>query len=108
MILKIKQGAADQNAWRFHDAVHELSHATVGRDEIPLLNGVPYNEQTGIQFEGDDGVVRETHFVEGALGLPEFCLCLTFMDYSGKPHEVYTDAQVYLLNDLGKTIERLA
>jgi len=106
MIIKIKQGAVDQNSWRFHDGVHEFSYATVQRSDIPLLGGVPHNEQMGIQYEGDDGVVRENHFVGAAI--PDYCLCLTFIDFNGKPHEVYTDAPVYLLNDGGKTIERLA
>jgi hypothetical protein len=106
MIIKVKQGAVDQNSWRFHDGVHEFSYATVERSRIPLLDGVPHNEQMGIQFEGDDDVVRETHFIGAAL--PEQCLCLCFIDFNGKPHEVYTDAQAYLLNDSGKTIERLS
>lgn len=106
MIIKIKQGAVEQNSWRFHDGVHEFSHATVEQSAIPLLDGIPYNEQMGIQFEGDDGVVRETHFIEAVM--PEFCTLLAFIDFNGKPHEVYTDAPVYLLNDSGKTIERLA
>ena len=105
MIIKIQQGAANQSSWRFHDSVHELGHATVDQSIIPLLDGVPHNEQMGIQFEGDDGVVRETHFI--GEGLPDFCLLLSFMDFNGKPHEVYTDATVFLLNDNGKTIERI-
>lgn len=105
MIIKMRQGAADQNSWRFLDDVHEFAYANVERSQIPFLSGVPHNEQMGIAFEGDDGVVRETHFV-GA-GIPEFCLCLTFIGFDDKPHEVYTDASLYLLNDSGKTIERL-
>jgi hypothetical protein len=106
MIIKIKQGAVDQDSWRFHDGVHEFSYATVDQSSIPMLDGVPHNEQMGIQFEGDDGIVMETHFIEAAI--PEFCTLLSFIDSNGKPHEVYTDAPVYLLNDSGKTIERLA
>jgi hypothetical protein len=105
MIIKIKQGAINQNSWRFHDGVHEFAYANVGKSRIPFLDGVPYNEQMGIAFEGDDGVVRETHFV--SIDIPEYCLMLTFIDFNGKPHEVYTDAPLYLLNDNGKTIERL-
>jgi len=106
MIIKVKQGAVDQNSWRFHDGVHEFAYAGVARERIPLLDGVPHNEQMGIQYEGDDGVVRETHFIGAAM--PEECLMLSFIDFNGKPHEVYTDAQAYLLNDAGKTIERLS
>lgn len=105
MILKIKQGAVDQDSWRFHDNLHEFAHAAVEQPAIPLLEGVPHNEQMGIQYEGSDGVVRETHFI--AAGMPDVCICLSFIDFNGKPHEVYTDATVFLLNDSGKTIERI-
>lgn len=105
MIIKIKQGAVDQVSWRYHDSAHEVSYAVVFSSCIPKINDVEITSQMGIQFEGDDGVVRETHFIEEVIG--ETCLCISFIDFNGKAHEIYTDATTYLLNDNGKTVERI-
>jgi len=104
MIIKIKQGAEDQVSWRFHDSAREVSYAVIFSKGMPKINDVEITSEMGLQFEGDDGIVRETHFISA---IAETCLCVSFIDFNGKPHEIYTDATVYILNDSGKTIERI-
>ncbi len=105
MIIKLKQGSEDQVSWRFHDSAREVSYAHVFASVLPVINGVKISDQMGVHFEADDDVVRETHFIGASI--PESCLCISFIDFNGKAHEIYTDAQAYLMNDSGKTIERI-
>ena len=103
MIIKVQQGAHD--SWRFYDNARNVQSAMVTRANVPTLDGIPEYDQCGITIELNDRI-EENACVPQPAG-PETIMLVSFINHDGVPCNLYVNTETYLLNDNGKTIERL-
>jgi len=94
MILKIKTANEEAaESWRFYEGVSNL-HYSLYYNEPAVENTVVSDEVQEIDHRDQSKVGRQ--FVE----------CCFYSDSTGPAH-VRANTAVYLLNDSGKTIERI-
>lgn len=104
MILKIK--ATDPNAaesWRFFDGVRDLHYSIF--NEIGKMNDSLKPQMVVVEGK-ENGDVQQIWFM-GPDNPVEKKIFLSFHSDLTGPTEIYCNTQCYLLNDLGKTIEKL-
>lgn len=101
MIIKT---AGEEGSWRFYDNVRELQNSWVSEDEVFKVDGLSDEDNAGVAIE-IEGVVVENNF--DSLKPMAMYLCLSFYDHQGQHRQLYLNRETYLLNDNGKTIEKL-
>jgi len=101
MIIKTKSLTG---SWRFYDSAREVQSAVVGKDKIPVIGSLPEDQQGGVGF------AEENVFYENMVTFPlanKTYLMISFFDHDYKARVLYVEDETYLLNDSGKTIERV-
>lgn len=103
MIIKIKTTGHDN--WRFYDNATAVQSCMIKRDECPQLTTVTDGNNFGFDNEG----IWEEVLFDSEKPTPEEILLISFCvgDINGKPINLYTNGATYLLNNEGKTIERI-
>lgn len=91
MILKVR-GTGEQESWRFYDGISEVQ-TSVG----------PRADYSGLGSHPD---VQEEWF-EIDTPAPVLFVFVAFLDKDGNPRHVIANTEVFLMNDNGRTIERL-
>ena len=86
MKLKVKT-ALEHGAWRYFEA-----------DEVQVERGLPkdFEKVSGVEYYAFD---------QGKENWP--CITISFFAPNGVPKEIFTNLEVYLLNDAGQTMEKL-
>lgn len=107
MIIKIKTPGEDN--WRFYDNARAVQSAEIDKNSVPQIvdHGTPVDENNNFGFlDGDvwTEVIMNPQIPDsGKVTLISFETTGLEADHVN----LYTNSTVYLLNDNGKTIERL-
>jgi hypothetical protein len=100
MIIKTR---GEAESWRFYDNAREVHYSFCHQADVPKVEILTNEENCGVSFDAD-GVLYENML--DAKAQDSGCLRITFLD-DQNPRELYVNRETYLLNDAGKTIERL-
>ena len=100
MIIKTKGG---ESSWRFYDNARAVHYSCCHQSDVPNVEVLSAEDNCGVSFNAD-GVLYENMLDPRTLD--SACLRISFLDDSN-PRELYVNRETYLLNDAGKTIERL-
>lgn len=103
MIIKT---AGEEGSWRFYDNAREVQHSWVTEDQALRVDGLSAEDNAGVSVEVD-GVVMENNLDISVPVPTRMYLCLSFYDHLDRPRQLYLNRETYLLNDSGKTIEKL-
>lgn len=102
MIIKIKTNGEDE--WRFYDDAREVQKGTIAESSIPKLDNIQ-PDTWNYGFDTDSGIHEEV-MINASMPTHEHVALITFITHD-RATNLYTNSTVYLLNDNGKTIERL-
>jgi hypothetical protein len=100
MIIKTRGGA---ESWRFYDNARAVHYASCHQSDVPKVDVMSDEENCGVSFDAD-GVLYENMLDPETMD--SGCIRISFLD-DQNPRELYVNRETYLLNDNGRTIERL-
>lgn len=104
MIIKT---AGQEGSWRFYDNAREVQSAGCKWSDVFQVEGMTDKECCGVSAEVDGTRFENNLDYDQPMTSDAGCLMVSFINHEGMPHNLYVNRETYLLNDSGKTIERL-
>jgi hypothetical protein len=108
MIIKIK--TPGENNWRFYDKAQSVQTSEIPYSEVPKMADSGFSDQFGNYGFDNGGGLWEEILMRPDIPQADKVLLVSFTlgDISeGRAMNLYTNAESYILNDSGKTIERI-
>ena len=108
MIIKVK--TPGESNWRFYDKAQSVQTSEILKTDVPKLDDNGFTDQFGNYGFDNGGSLWEEILMNPDIPTSENVLLISFTlgDISeGRAINLYTNAATYLLNDNGKTIERI-